>query len=381
MIYLDNAATTFPKPEAVAESMAYYIREVGANVNRGVYGTAEEAELVILTLRERLCRLFGFNDPTHVVLTSGATAAMNMLLKGFLCAGDHCLVSSMEHNAVMRPLTQLTRHGVSYTRILCDSEGFLDPEAIRLSVQPNTKLLVMAHASNVSGTLQNAEAVGVVCRELGIRFVLDAAQTAGHFPIDFQAFGLSALVVPGHKGLLGPSGTGAMLLTPDFAAQLEPLLSGGTGSASDSEELPSFMPDRFEAGTPNIAGYYGLETALAYVEARGVEALSREEAALTAYFLEQLDGLGGIRSVGATDLSRRVGVVSLDFPDRDNAEIAYRLEREHGILTRCGMHCAPSAHKTLGTFPQGTVRFSLGAFSKKSDIDAAVSALRALTDR
>lgn len=379
MIYLDNAATTFPKPDAVAERTAYYIRSVGANVNRGVYGSAAEAELVILSLRERLCRLFDFDDPTHVVLTPGATAAMNMILKGFLRAGDHCLVSSMEHNAVMRPLTQLTRHGISFTRIACNADGILDPQQIRASVRGNTKLMVMAHASNVSGTLQNAAAVGSVCEELGIPLVLDAAQTAGHYPISFRALRLSALVVPGHKGLLGPGGIGAMLLRRDFAERLEPLLSGGTGSASDSEELPEFMPDRFEAGTPNIAGCYGLEAALAYLEERGIEAMHREETALTASFLGLLKEVNGIRLVGPSDPNRRVGVFSLDFLGQDNAEISFRLEQEYGILTRCGMHCAPSAHRTLGTFPQGTVRFSLGAFSEARDVEAAAAAIKALS--
>ena len=377
-IYLDNAATSFPKPDGVSRRMKDYIDSVGATVNRSVYGSAQDAGLVLLTLRERLARLFHFDDPTYVILTPGMTAGMNMVIKGFLKSGDHCLVSSMEHNAVMRPIQQLTECGVSFDRIPCDREGFMDIDAIEGLIRPNTKLLVMAHGSNVSGTVQDAERVGKICAAHGIAFVLDAAQTAGHIPVDFEKFGLSALCVPGHKGLLGPSGIGAMLLRKDFAELLTPLIAGGTGSASDSELLPPYMPDRFESGTPNMPGVYGWEAAMSFLDEVGVEALHAHEMALTERFLRGVKEIDTVRLAGTYDLDRRVGVVSIDFKNIDNAEAAYRLETEYGILTRCGLHCAPSAHKSLDTFPQGTVRFAVGFASTEEDVDAALEAIRVI---
>ena len=378
MIYLDHAATSFPKPEGVSAAMKTYMDQVGATINRSVYGAAQDAGLVTLTLRERLKNLFHFPEPvTHVILTPGATWGLNMAIKGFLKPGDHCIVSAMEHNAVMRPLLQL--QGVTFDRIPCDRDGLLDPKDIEALIRPNTRLLVMAHGSNVCGSVQDAEAVGAVCAKHGIAFVLDAAQTAGHYPIDFAALRLSALCVPGHKGLLGPSGIGALLMTDRFAGQLDPIVAGGTGSASDSEYLPSYLPDRFESGTPNLPGIYGWEAALRFVESRVVEALRQHEMALCRRFLEGLEAIPGAVLCGTRELSRRVGVVCVDFSGQDNAEASFRLETEFGILTRCGLHCAPSAHKTLGTFPRGTVRFSLGFANTEDDVDAALEAIRVIS--
>ena len=380
-IYLDNAATSFPKPPGVSDRMKEYLDQVGANVGRASYGAAQQAGLVTLSLRERLCRLLHFDNTSHVVLTAGATAGLNLVLKGFLRPGDHCLVSSMEHNAVMRPLNQLAQAGVTFDRIPCDREGRLEPTSLLPQLRPNTRLVVLAHASNVCGTVQDAAAVGRLCAQRGIPLVLDGAQTAGHYPINCKAFSLSALVVPGHKGLLGPSGIGAVLLSPAFAAQLEPLIAGGTGSASDQEELPPWMPDRFESGTLNLPGVYGWEAALRFIEETGVAALRAHELDLTRRFLEGLEGLDGVRLLGTRDLDRRVGVIALDFSSLDNAEAAFRLEQEFGILTRCGLHCAPSAHKTLGSFPQGCVRFSLGFHNTQADVDAALAAVLQLAGR
>ena len=376
-IYLDNAATSFPKPEGVSTAMKTYMDCVGATINRSVYGSAQDAGLVTLQLRQRLKSLFHFPEPvTHVILTPGATWGLNMVIKGFLKKGDHCIVSSMEHNAVMRPLLQL--EGVEFDRIPCNREGLLNPADVEKLIRPNTRLLVMAHGSNVCGSVQDAKAVGEICRKHGIAFVLDAAQTAGHYPVDFEEFGLSALCVPGHKGLVGPSGIGALLMTDAFAKALNPIVAGGTGSASDSEYLPDYLPDRFESGTPNLPGIYGWEAALQYVESRGVEALRAHEMALCQRFLEGLSSIEGVALCGTKDLNRRVGVVSVDFLHKDNAEAAFELEMDYGILTRCGLHCAPSAHKTLDTFPRGTVRFSLGFSSTEADVDAALCAIRSI---
>ena len=378
-IYLDNAATSFPKPEGVSGAMKTYMDHVGATINRSVYGSAQDAGLITLQLRQRLKKLFHFPAPvTHVILTPGATWGLNMAIKGFLKPGDHCLVSSMEHNAVMRPLLQL--EGVEFDRIPCSREGLLDPADIEPLIRPNTRLLVMAHGSNVCGSVQDAAAVGEICARHGIAFVLDAAQTAGHYPVDFAAFNLSALCVPGHKGLLGPSGTGALLMTDAFAKALAPIVAGGTGSASDSEFLPEYLPDRFESGTPNLPGIYGWEAAIRFVEETGIDSMRRHEMALCKRFLDGLQQISGAVLCGTKDLCRRVGVVSVDFPGQDNAEAAFELETAYGILTRCGLHCAPSAHKTLDTFPRGTVRFSLGFASTEADIDAALEAIRKVSE-
>ena len=377
-VYLDNAATSFPKPPQVPRQMARYLEEVGATVNRSVYGAAQAAGMVELRLRQRLCRLFHFAPVTHAVLTPGNTWGLNLVLAGFLRPGDHCVVSSMEHNAVMRPLQALTKQGVTFTRVQCDAVGRLEPKDVERALQPDTRLVVLAHGSNVSGTVQDAAAVGEICRRYGVPFCLDGAQTAGHLPVDFSALGLSALSVPGHKGLLGPAGIGALLLEPAFAERLTPTVSGGTGSASDSEEIPAYMPDRFEPGTPNVPGIYGLEAALAFLEETGVETVAAHDRALTARFLDGVRSMPHVSVIGPDTVEGRVGVVSLDFPGRDNAEVAEALEREYGILTRCGLHCAPSAHKTLGTFPRGTVRFSWGWFSTEQDIDRALEAVRAV---
>ncbi len=377
-IYLDNAATSFPKPETVARAMARYIDEVGAPLNRSVYESAREAELTTLSLREQLKGFFHFPEKaTHVILTPGNTYGLNFLIKGYLRPGDHVIVSSMEHNAVMRPLLQLS--DVAFDRVPADRQGCIDPDDIPALIRPNTKLILMAHGSNVSGTVQDAQTVGKIASRYGIPFALDGAQTAGHFPLDFQQLGLSALSVPGHKGLLGPSGIGALLVTDELAKKLSPLIAGGTGSVSDSEYLPEYLPDRFESGTMNLPGIYGWEAAMAYVSQRGVDALRAHEAALTQRFMDGLRDIPNVRLCGPERLENRVGVLSLDFLRQDNAAVAYALEQRFGILTRCGLHCAPSAHRSLGTFPKGTVRFSLGFANTEQDVDAALAAITALS--
>lgn len=372
MIYLDNAATSFPKAPGVGEAMKHYIEDIGVSVNRSVYAPAMEAGLQVLTLREQLCALFHHRSVNHVLLTSGATAALNFAIKGFVRKGDHVIVSSMEHNAVMRPLVQM---GIDFDRIPCDTEGFLLPEKLPSLVRANTRLVIVNHASNVCGSVQDIAAVAEFCKSKELPLLLDASQSAGHISIDFEVLGLSAMAVPAHKGLLGPQGIGALLLSDAFAARLDPLISGGTGSMSDSEELPPYLPDRFESGTPNLPGVYGWSAALDYVNQIGVETLQAHEQKLTHRFLSGLGNIQGVRLAGTEDESRRVGVIAIDYVNRDNAEAADLLEQRFGILTRCGLHCAPSAHKSLGTFPRGVVRFSIGHRTTEADIDAALLAI------
>ena len=379
-IYLDNGATSFPKPACVAESINNYICNVGATINRSVYKSASDAGMVTYTLRERLCKLFNFDDPRHVVLTAGNTMALNMVIKGYLKPGDHVIVSSMEHNAVMRPLLQLGSSGISFDRIPSDADGIADITKLPTMFKGNTKLVIVSHASNVGGGLQDIEAIGKICEEKGVPFVVDGAQSAGHYPVDFKAAKLSALTVPAHKGLLGPQGIGALLIAPEFAAKVDPLITGGTGSASDSEIQPDYMPDRFESGTSNMPGIYGFEASTRFIEETGIGAIRSHEIALTKRFIEGLDVISGLRVVGPKDLDKRVGVVSIDCLEEDNAEVSYALETQYGIMTRCGLHCAPSAHKTLGTFPQGVIRFSLSWFNTEEDVDAAVNALKEILE-
>ena len=373
-VYLDNGATSFPKAPGVGEAMLDYINNIGANVNRSTYAASSEAETVLMECRERLCALFGTEDITHAVFTPGMTAGLNMLLKGFLRPGDHVIVSSLEHNAMMRPLRQLEGQGVEFSRIPADSSGVTDPRDMLPLIRPNTRLVAVMHASNVCGTLLPIKEIGDICRERGLPLILDAAQTAGHYPVDMKELGLSAVCAPGHKGLLGPQGIGVLMLEEGFAKRVEPLIAGGTGSASDSELLPPYMPDRFESGTLNIPGIFGLNAALGFILDKGVPALRAHEERLTSRFIAGLEGLP-LRLAGTKDIGRRVGVVSIDFTGHDNAEIAYELDKR-GIMTRCGLHCAPSAHRTLGTFPQGTVRFSMGYANAECDVDAAISAIK-----
>ena len=373
-IYLDNGATSFPKAPGVGEAMLDYVNNIGANVNRSTYEASSEAEMVLIECRERLCTLFGTEDITHAVFTPGMTAGLNMLLKGFLSPGDHVIVSSLEHNAMMRPIRQLEAQGVEFSRIPADSRGITDPKDILPLIRPNTRLVAIMHASNVCGTLLPVKEISDICRERGLPVILDAAQTAGHYPVNMKELGLSALCVPGHKGLLGPQGIGALMLDEEFAKRVEPLISGGTGSASDSELLPPYMPDRFESGTLNIPGIFGLNAALGFILDKGVQTFRAHEEKLTERFTDGLEGLP-LRLAGTKEISKRVGVISIDFTGRDNAEVAYELDKR-GIMTRCGLHCAPSAHKTLGTFPQGTVRFSIGYANAECDVDAAISAIK-----
>lgn len=383
-IYLDNASTTFPKPPCVAEAVYAYMTEAGCNVSRGGYADAYDVEDALLDARERLCALFGGPDPSDVVFTRNVTEALNLVLKGMLRPGDHVVVSSMEHNAVMRPLTQLAGRGVSFSRAACRPDGTLDVAEVERLVGPRTRAVVMTHASNVCGTVLTLAEVGELCRARGVRLVVDAAQTAGVLPVRMGELGADAVCFTGHKGLLGPQGTGGVVLADDLAHELEPLVAGGTGSASHLEETPDFMPDRLEAGTPNLPGIMGLRAALAWLAERGMDAVREHELDLAERFLAGLAPLaarGLVRTVGLPGRAGRVGVVSVQTPGRDEAEVAHLLDARFGVQTRVGLHCAPSAHRTLGTYPTGTVRFSFGWANASEDVDAALAALGEILGR
>lgn len=376
--YLDNASTTFPKPPCVAEAVFRYMTEAGTNVGRGEYAAAFDVEDMVFDLRSSLCGLFGGPDPSDVVLARNVTEALNLVLKGWLAPGDHVVVTSMEHNAVMRPLTQLAARGVTFDRARCAQDGTLEAAEVERLITPRTRLVVMTHASNVCGTVLPVKAVGEACRAHGVPLVVDAAQTAGVIPLDMRACGASAVCFTGHKGLLGPQGTGGCVLDPEFAAGLEALVAGGTGSSSDSEEMPPFMPDRLEAGTPNLPGLAGLAAALGWLEKTGMGTVRAHEQALTQRLIDGLAPLataGRVCLVGLPTAEGRTGVVSIQTPGHDLAQVAHDLDARYGIQTRVGLHCAPSAHKTLGTYPTGTIRFSLGWANTEADVNLAISAL------
>lgn len=373
--YLDNGSTSFPKAPGVGKAMNYFIEEIGCNIGRGGYETAYDLAEKIYDTRSQLCRLFHFSDERHVIFTPSVTYSLNFLIKGLLKEKDHVIVSGIEHNAVARPCEALKSKGVEVSIAPCDREGRLDFEAFQKLFNERTKLVVMSHASNVSGTVLDAETAGKICKQKGVYFALDAAQSAGVIDIDFEKFSLSALCITGHKGLLGPQGIGALLLTPKIAAEMELLICGGTGSASHLITMPEFMPDKFEAGTLNLPGIIGLNAALRYIEERTPAEIRKHELELAAQFIDGLQSDTNIRIVGIRGKENRVGTVSLDFLEEDNADIAYRLDAEYGIMTRCGLHCAPLAHQTFGTFPQGTVRFAFGYQNTREDVNYALKAI------
>lgn len=377
-IYLDNASTTFPKAPNVANAMANYLTNYGININRGSYALAYDVEDIIYTTRQRLNNVFNGHDPSHVIFTQNVTMSLNMVIKGLLKAGDHILVSSMEHNAVMRPLTQLLDKGITFDIISCDVTGSIQLESIETLIRPNTVAMIINHASNVCGTVQPIESIGAICKAHNLHFIVDAAQTAGVIPIDVKACHIDALCFTGHKGLLGPQGIGGIIFTKEMAQTLTPLIAGGTGSFSHLETMPTNMPDAFEAGTLNLPGIIGLNEGLSYIESVGMENIHNHELALTKTFLEGLHSITGVNIIGKQDIQDRTAVVSITIDGMDPASIAYELESTYHIMTRVGLHCAPRAHQTLGTYPEGTVRFSFGYANTLEEVDIALSALHTI---
>ena len=383
-IYLDQASTSFPKAPGVAQAMMDYLTMNGVNVNRGCYSSAYSAEEVIYETRQLLAEPFHFSKCKNVIFTPNVTTSLNFILKGFLKPGDHILVSAMEHNAVMRPVVQLASSGISFDRIPCRTDGSMILEKVEELIRPETKAIVTLHASNVCGTRMPLDALGEICQRHQLYFVVDSAQTAGIVPINMDKMHIDALAFTGHKGLRGPQGTGGFLVSQELAEQMEPLISGGTGSVSHTEEIPDFMPDRFESGTPNLPGIYGLHEALLYLKTHSLQAINEKELSLTGYFLEQLQALDDtgrhIRIIGKKDLTDRNAVVSIQTPEIDMSQVAWQLDNEYGVMTRVGLHCAPNAHKTLGTYPAGTIRFSFGPENTKNELDFAIQGLKKILD-
>ena len=388
-IYMDNASTSFPKPQEVAEAVYAYMTGVGSNIGRGGYASAYAAEEAVFAARQLLCDFFGGEDAKNVVFTKNITESLNVLIRGLLRPGDHVLVSSMEHNAVMRPLQLLGReltageeapgNAITFSRVPCDREGNLELAALPKLVQPRTKAVIMTHASNVCGTLMPLAAVSAFCKNHGLLFMVDSAQSAGLFPINMQTLGIDALAFTGHKGLLGPQGIGGFILREHMIDKIIPCIVGGTGSMSHTESTPKFMPDKFEAGTLNLPGIMGLAAGVRWLKQRGLDGLRKHELVLTEQLmagLQDLEGQGLLHIVGRQDMNKRTSVVSIADTHKDIARVAYELATKHGIATRVGLHCAPNAHRTLGTYPTGTLRFSLGWHNTAEEVATALAALK-----
>lgn len=374
MIYLDNAATSFPKPESVYRAMDHFNRNIGANPGRSGYVTAREAGKIVSETRSLLAQLFHVKDSGQIVFTSNATEALNLGLKGSLLPGDHAVTTVTDHNSVLRPLRSLVERGhVAVTWVECDDTGFVDPEDIRAALRSDTKLVCMTHASNVTGTVHDLSTISALVHENGTLLMVDAAQTAGCVPINVQEMQIDLLAFTGHKGLLGPQGTGGLYIKPGI--EIQPLREGGTGSQSSSDRQPEKMPDRFEGGTHNTPGLAGLGAGVRFVLETGVEAIRAHEGALTEHLLDRLASIPGIRVYGPSPGSHRVAVVSFTLEGWQPLNLAHLLAGGFDIATRSGLHCAPLIHRYLGTSETGTVRASIGYFNTADDIDAVCNAL------
>jgi cysteine desulfurase family protein len=358
--------------------MESFLRESGANPGRSGHALSIQAGRVVYDARERVARLLGCANPLAVVFTKNATEALNLALLGLLTPGDHVITSYMEHNSVLRPLRFLQGRGVSVTRLPCAKDGWLDPSEVRKAILSKTKLIVLSHASNVVGTLCPIAEVGAIAERHGVLFCLDAAQSAGVCPLDMKAMQIDLLAFTGHKSLYGPQGTGGLCIGERAQGRLAPLLYGGTGSASDSDIQPEFLPDRYEAGTLNAIGLAGLSAGVAYIESQGVVSIREREQSLTARLLEGLEGISGITIYGPRRAQRQIGVVSFNLAGWSCSEVASALEERAEVFCRAGLQCAPLAHQQLGTFPTGTVRFSLGIFNNEDEIDTVLALLREL---
>lgn len=379
-IYFDNSSTSFPKAPNVGRAMGEFIENGAFNINRGSYEGAYEAGSAVLDTREMLKDLFNAPNSKNVVFTPSVTYSLNFFIKGFLKSGDHVLVTSVEHNAVMRPLVQMEKLGVEFDVVQCDEEGSVTADDFRSYIKENTKAIITTHASNVCGTIIPIEEIGALCKEKGLVYAVDTAQTAGILNIDMQKSNIDFLAFTGHKGLLGPQGIGGFIASDKLEGLIDPVISGGTGSLSDSEEIPTFLPDRFESGTLNLPGIIGLHQALIYLKEAGIDNMRNEKMEITKYFLDQVKEIEGVRIAGKKTVEGRLGVVSIDFEGFDNSIVSFYLSNKYNIMTRVGMHCAPRAHKTLKTFPQGTVRFSFSHFNTKEEVDICIDAIKTILD-
>jgi cysteine desulfurase/selenocysteine lyase len=374
LIYLDNAATTFPKPASVLNRMVETYLEMGVSPGRGSYDLAVEAEELVNSIRLKLANFFGAPDPTRVIFTSNATDALNLILQGMLKPGDHVVSTQLEHNSVLRPLNHLHMKGIiEYDLIPFDGKGFIEPRDIVNAIRPNTKLVIMCHASNVLGTVQPVREIGRLCAERGVPLFIDAAQSAGVIPIDMKSWSLAGVAFTGHKSLLGPTGIGGLVLNQGI--EIEPTHFGGTGVDSKSMVHTETFPHRLEAGTLNLLGIIGISESLDFLGMEGIESIHRREMELLRRLRDGFSLFKEINTFCAEDLSNHVGLLTVNVKNIDPEDVGAILDADFGIAVREGLHCAPLVHESLGTSPKGGVRFSLGPFTTEDDIDQALTAM------
>ncbi|MDY6934379.1 MAG: aminotransferase class V-fold PLP-dependent enzyme [Spirochaetota bacterium] len=379
IIYLDNAATSWPKPEEVLNAMDNFSRNIGANPGRSGHRLSINAGRVIFETRESLAELLNIDDPLRIIFTKNATYALNIAIFGLLKAGDHAITSSMEHNSVMRPLREMERRGVELSVVECSPNGELDPQDIKSSIKNNTRAIYLTHASNVTGTIMPIAEVAQIAKEYDLIFCIDAAQTAGAIQIDVKDMMIDLLAFSGHKSFFGPQGTGGLFIGKDLEKEINTLEVGGTGSRSELEEQPDFLPDKYESGTPNTIGLAGLFAGVSYVLNIGIDKIRDLEMRLADKFIDGLISIPGVTLYGTKDASKQTSVVSFNIDGIDPSELAFEFDEKYNIMVRPGLHCAPSAHRTIGTYPKGTIRFSFGYFNTIEHVDFALEAIKKYT--
>lgn len=374
-VYLDNSSTTFPKPKIVVNSMYDYLLHVGGNANRGTHSNSLTSGRQLLLARERLAEFFNFDLVTNVIFTNNITTSLNMLIKGIVKEGDHVISSSMEHNSVLRPLTECKKNlNIDLSLIQASTEGFITTSDVISEITDKTKAIILSHASNVTGSIQPLKEIGIECKKRNIFFIIDSAQSAGTIPVDFKELNANAIAFTGHKSLLGPQGTGGFIIDDKMANACTTIMSGGTGSLSESLVQPDFLPDKFESGTLNLPGIIGLSTAVNFITETKRDTIRDKIEFLRKKLYSGLSNIDGFKIYGDKTLLNSTTCLSINYKDLDPAELGFYLE-EHGIKTRAGLHCAPLAHKSINTFPGGTVRLSLSFFNTEEEIDYALSVL------
>ena len=379
-LYFDNAATSFPKPQQVSEAVLNYMVNIGTNPGRGAYSAALDADRLVYKTREVVAEFFNFSKPENVVFTMNVTHALNILIKGVIKPHWHVITTTMEHNSVLRPLTTLKKSLDFDLDILpCSAEGLLDINIFEKSIKQTTRLVILSQASNIVGTIQQIEAIGKICRTKGIYLIVDGAQSSGAIPVDFKALNCSALCFTGHKSLLGPQGIGGFLIEDKLNEETSTLYEGGTGSNSQSLEQPDFLPDKFECGTLNSPGIVGLLAGINYINSIGLLTIQQTEEYLTSYFIDNLLNIKNITILGPKTGLKKTSVISIKHSSMECAELSFLLSNNYNIMTRSGLHCAPLAHKTIGTFPSGTTRFSFGIFNTKVDIDYLLDSINCIS--
>lgn len=375
IIYLDHAATSFPKPPEVSQALLYALEQASANPGRGSHRMAVQASRELFQCRKTLSKLLDVHNPVDIAFTANTTVALNMAIQGYLEAGDHVISTMTEHNSVRRPLEALKRSiGIEVTYIAVDAQGEINLAEVNQAFTPRTRLLVCNHSSNLLGSILPIAELSSIAHNHGAKILVDIAQSAGHIPVHLSQWKIDMAAFPGHKGLLGPQGTGGLYIAPDM--DLNPWIYGGTGSQSEEINQPTVRPDRYEAGTPNTPGIAGLQAGARYVLERSVTKIAEEEQILTQMMIEKLLNIQGVHVLGPEIGKERTGIVSFIMEHKDSAEIAFRLDREFGIAVRAGMHCTPLAHIAAGTLATGAVRASVGYRSTVDDIDRLIEAIQ-----